>query len=428
VSKSKPGQEQNKAHDGKTALMALAANPTERLNAMLLKLGNGERLNISQFANEFGTSSRAAQCDLDRLAFLELKESGGCYSLDPAFKRKHATSLGDYARLSTLLRGGSGRPPVDASAFEVVVIGTMSAGKSTFLNALIGQELLPVTNEAATARMTRIVYDPKKPAFEGMRLLSDGRRLEQRKQMKPEIVAQWNGATDTRHIELRGAFDTSVPLTLGLSLYDTPGPNNSQKVEHRQVMLEALRQSDFHGLFYVLNAEHLATDDDCRTLENLLEVLAGKQVEKMHGWKRPCFILNKIDSLDPEKGENETIWGFVGKAAEYLVKTGFSDPVIVPMSSRAAFCAKLKLRGHRLSRTQESYLGTIAHHMHGHRLMKAARIPEPIRELWREHLEDPATEGKPVDHLLSASGIVAAEALLQARYYPRSHSAAKRKC
>ena len=40
--------------------------------------------------------------------------------------------------------------------FEVIVVATMSAGKSTVINALIGQELLHSANEATTATITRI--------------------------------------------------------------------------------------------------------------------------------------------------------------------------------------------------------------------------------------------------------------------------------
>ena len=40
--------------------------------------------------------------------------------------------------------------------FEVVVVATMSAGKSTVINALIGKELLHSANEATTATITRI--------------------------------------------------------------------------------------------------------------------------------------------------------------------------------------------------------------------------------------------------------------------------------
>ena len=43
------------------------------------------------------------------------------------------------------------------SEFEVAVIATMSSGKSTLLNALLGRELMPSKNEACTATIARIM-------------------------------------------------------------------------------------------------------------------------------------------------------------------------------------------------------------------------------------------------------------------------------
>ena len=51
--------------------------------------------------------------------------------------------------------------------FEVVVVATMSAGKSTVINALIGKELLHSANEATTATITRIHDKDDLPFFSG---------------------------------------------------------------------------------------------------------------------------------------------------------------------------------------------------------------------------------------------------------------------
>ena len=40
--------------------------------------------------------------------------------------------------------------------FDVYVVATMSSGKSTLINAMLGQDLLPAANEATTATIARI--------------------------------------------------------------------------------------------------------------------------------------------------------------------------------------------------------------------------------------------------------------------------------
>ena len=46
------------------------------------------------------------------------------------------------------------------SEFEIAVIATMSSGKSTLINAILGQELMPSKNEACTAKVSRIINNP----------------------------------------------------------------------------------------------------------------------------------------------------------------------------------------------------------------------------------------------------------------------------
>ena len=54
---------------------------------------------------------------------------------------------------------------VKSSKFKINVIATMSSGKSTLINSLIGYELLPSKNEACTATIARITDDDKFKEF-----------------------------------------------------------------------------------------------------------------------------------------------------------------------------------------------------------------------------------------------------------------------
>ena len=49
--------------------------------------------------------------------------------------------------------------------FEINVVATMSSGKSTLINALLGKQLMPAANEATTATIVRIVDDKDKDVF-----------------------------------------------------------------------------------------------------------------------------------------------------------------------------------------------------------------------------------------------------------------------
>lgn len=57
-----------------------------RLASILMKLNQGERLDITTLAEEFKVHKRTIQRDLqERFAFLPLEKVGGLYSLDPAY-------------------------------------------------------------------------------------------------------------------------------------------------------------------------------------------------------------------------------------------------------------------------------------------------------------------------------------------------------
>ena len=48
---------------------------------------------------------------------------------------------------------------------KYLVIGTMSAGKSTFLNSLIGLEIFPSKNEACTSKVISYFANPTMKSF-----------------------------------------------------------------------------------------------------------------------------------------------------------------------------------------------------------------------------------------------------------------------
>ena len=47
--------------------------------------------------------------------------------------------------------------PLIQDAYEIIIASTMSSGKSTFINALIGMDLLPTSNLACTHKIYRII-------------------------------------------------------------------------------------------------------------------------------------------------------------------------------------------------------------------------------------------------------------------------------
>ncbi|WP_282174692.1 dynamin family protein [Vibrio diabolicus] len=213
--------------------------------------------------------------------------------------------------------------------FDVYVVATMSSGKSTFINALLGQDLLPAANEATTATIAQI-FDDKSlgDTFVGYREGSARQEVD-----LPTLTA-WNSDPETKIINLFGnirAVESNDNVRLVLT--DTPGPNNSQDEEHERTTMSFIQDSKRNPLIiYVLNATQLGTNDDRNLLRLVSEIMkkGGKQSKD-----RFLFVINKMDMFDPEKGES--IERALTNVKNYLGENGIIEPNIYPISARMAY-------------------------------------------------------------------------------------------
>ncbi len=231
---------------------------------------------------------------------------------------------------------------------QVMVFATMSAGKSTFINSLVGSELLHCANEATTAALASIESTRPSVAPSAACYAADQSVVAQSATVSAQELKAWNADENVRHIRVQAPFIGTYVDTNGLVLHDTPGPNNSQNVRHSELAFEALRNTELHIVCYVLNASQLGITDDQQLLFQL-----KKELEKKPGTKL-IFILNKVDLLDPERGES--VEGFLAHAHTYLEKNGFRQPCIVPTMSQTALLVKKQLRGDALSLKEKSFL------------------------------------------------------------------------
>lgn len=214
--------------------------------------------------------------------------------------------------------------------FDVYVVATMSSGKSTLINAMLGCDLLPAANEATTATITRIADDKSGASFRGTRIDKDGQEVAFVDEIDLKTVEEWNKLDDTLQIEIEGNIQAIQQRdNVRLVLTDTPGPNNSQDEEHERVTMSFVQDSRRNPLIlYVLNATQLSTNDD----RNLLRLVAramdkgGKQ-----GKDRFIFVINKMDVFDPEKGED--LPSVLARVRKYLEDNGIQNPLLYPVSA-----------------------------------------------------------------------------------------------
>jgi ribosome biogenesis GTPase A len=305
--------------------------------------------------------------------------------------------------------------------YDVLVLATMSAGKSSLINALIGRELLPSANEATTACLTSIRHHQTASSFRGACYAHDGEQVVPQRTASIDHVRAWNADAQIEHIRLSGKFRTRPAFAPGLVLHDTPGPNNSQDDTHGDVMLKAVRTVPFKLLCYVLNAEQPGTLDDRNLLEQLRKLLEGRSG---HGL---VFILNKVDLLDPERGED--LAGCVANTRQYLERLGFENPVIVPTMANIALYARKAINDEPLTRSERARLQQSLDDLAVDDTdpLEAAALPDALRASMVRELDKArrsrkvsagtlqAAEAARLEQLVVRSGIKTVEFLLNQR-------------
>lgn len=222
--------------------------------------------------------------------------------------------------------------------FEVCVVATMSAGKSTLINALLGRKLMPTKQEACTAIVTRI-REEERDGFRAEVYDKSGQRLEKIDRLTWEDATRLN--EDQRVFEIR-AFGR-IPFIAGaegtrkkkikLTIIDTPGPNNARNFDHKKKQREILESSSKDLVIYIMTGE-FGTEDDAALLNYMAESMAvkGKRSDRL------IFAINKQDERTAEDGSMErTLQG----AREYLEKRGFVKPKLFPIAALPALNIRL---------------------------------------------------------------------------------------
>jgi GTPase Era involved in 16S rRNA processing len=126
-----------------------------------------------------------------------------------------------------------------------------------------------------------------------------------------------------------------------ICLIDTPGVNYALNSDHRKRTRKAIVSENYDKLIYVLDANSLGTDDE---IAHLKYIYANTSNEKL------VFVLNKLDRF---KSAEDSIAASMDGVRVSLVKIGFKDPVICPMSAHFAFLLKIKQNNGKLSEDEQ---------------------------------------------------------------------------
>lgn len=220
-----------------------------------------------------------------------------------------------------------------SSDFEVCVVATMSAGKSTLINSMLRTKLMPSKQEACTAIITRI-KDNDNNSWEAEVYNKDNKMIESYKELNYETMERLNSDENVSLIKASGNIPFVTSEDVSLVLIDTPGPNNSRNPEHKKVQSEFLSKSSKSLVLYIMEGTFGSTDDNA-LLQRVADSMAvgGKQSKD-----RFIFVVNKMDGRKKEDGSMEDT---LNRIRAYLKKHGIENPNIFPTAALTALNIRL---------------------------------------------------------------------------------------
>ena len=238
--------------------------------------------------------------------------------------------------------------PAVANAFELAfnellevnVVATMSAGKSTLINALLGRKLMPSKQGACTATITKI-QDDNDDTFKATAVDANKMVIEHYSVLDYKTMMSLNKNPDVSEVQVQGNIPFVTSDEVSLVLIDTPGPDNARDKRHGLVTAKALDQSSKMLVLYVMNGGKLhdeAQDAFLRKIAKSMSV-GGKQSKE-----RFLFVINKMDAYDEEDDDiaNET----TPDTIKYLEDMGIEDPNIFPAAAEPALLIKRYMNTH----------------------------------------------------------------------------------
>jgi tRNA U34 5-carboxymethylaminomethyl modifying GTPase MnmE/TrmE len=203
--------------------------------------------------------------------------------------------------------------------FNVVVLGEFKRGKTTFVNALLGTEMLPAAVVPLTSIVTAVTHgEPARARIEYL----DGREEDVSPSDLARYVTERDNPANQRAVRRAVLSYPSDDLRDGVFLIDTPGVGSVYR-HNTEAAREFLPESD--AAIFLTSADPPISDAE----RAFLEEARGEAA-------RMFFVLNKIDYLSGLDREEAIAFthGVIADAVGH-------DITLYPVSARRALLARL---------------------------------------------------------------------------------------
>ena len=211
------------------------------------------------------------------------------------------------------------REKFEANVFSLVVVGQFKRGKTTFINALLGKDLLPTSIIPLTSIITILSYGDK---LHITAFFDNGSNKEITLDDLPLYVTEKHNPKNEKAVDRVEITYPSQYLKNGVQIIDTPGVASVHE-HNTKTTYEYLPHAD--AAIFLVSVDPPLTKAELHFLCDLKKLVV-----------KTFFIQNKIDTVNNADLEESLSFskGIIEKEA------GFSDVSIYPLSAKEALEGK----------------------------------------------------------------------------------------
>ena len=219
---------------------------------------------------------------------------------------------------------------------NIIFTATMSTGKSTLINAIIGKNLAPSMSIACTSNIANFKSSPIKVNFinyfdkDGLKLFLDSTEIK-------KLIGKSN------YCHINTYFNSEISKKK-VNIIDTPGVNYSEDKSHSDITKNELKNKEIDILVYVTSILTWGTDDEYEYLKFIKENVR---------YKKMIVVINKVDEI---KIEDSTVDENISNAKKYLLKLDLKNLTICPLSAYVGSLLKREILKENLSKREERYV------------------------------------------------------------------------
>jgi GTPase Era involved in 16S rRNA processing len=259
----------------------------------------------------------------------------------------------------------------------ISVLGTFSAGKSTFINDFLGQQIQRTGNQAVDDRFTVIVYSPdgRSRTLPGISLDSDPRFPFYQISQQIDRVAGGEGRRIDAYLQLKTSHSDQLK---GKILIDSPGFDaDAQRDAILSIADHMIGLSDL--VLVMFDARHPEPGAMRDTLKHLVV-----QTKNRADSNKFLFILNQLDTASKEDNPEDVVAAWLRALGEVGMTTGRFYTVFSPSAPTIADAT----RRERFEAKRDADLNEIYERMDQVEVERAYRIISSLRATATELADD----------------------------------------